>query len=96
MFYTSLNGARQQDNQLADISTNGLKTYTVTITKDNDTLVIRHSGAQTNITIFIINGGVPQGTYTLSFDVQGHDCSTVGGLVLSNIEFKDSSGGHWE
>ena len=81
---------------MSDISTTGNKSYSISITKDNDYLVFKHGGAERDITIFAITGGVPQGTYTLSFDVEGHDCSTVGGVVLSNIVFKDSSGGHWE
>lgn len=93
---TKLNSVEQQFITFADISATGTISLTVNITKDNDTLSFIHSGAQANITIFSISGGVPQGTYTLSFDVQGYDCSTVGGVVLSNIELKDSNGGHWE
>ena len=90
----TLSGVQQEVIAPADITTTGAVSYTVSITKTNDALTFFHSGANRNINIFTIENGVPQGTYTLSFDVEGYDCSTVGGLALSNIEFKDS--GHWE
>ncbi len=93
---TNLNGAQQQFVVLNDISTTGTVSYTVTINMDNDYLIFKHGGAQTDIQIFVINGGVPQGTYTLSFSVEGYDCSVVGGMIISNIEFVDNNGGHWE
>ena len=65
------------------IDSSGNFSLTLTLESDAD-ILFRHNGYDTNILIFRIYN-MPAGTYTVSFTVNGYDCSVAGGLDLSQI-----------
>lgn len=65
------------------IDSSGNFSLTLTLESDAD-ILFRHNGYDANILIFRIYN-MPAGTYTVSFTVNGYDCSVAGGLDLSQI-----------
>ena len=67
-----------------EISSTGKKSYNMTVPNGTKSLDIRHNGAQVVIGITVPFNGEP-GDYTMAFDLNGYNPTTVGGLIVQNI-----------